>query len=494
MGYREVAAADSAGDEIKIAMVGDMEHHENLVEDNSASDQPKSEMPVKRIGAIQAFSHIVRGNLGPGTLNLPFAFARVGVVRGIILLFVVSLQGVYSMTVLLKCKTILKPRGKATYMDVGYLAFGPGGRTVVQIFIAIMQLGVCCVFLQLVSTNLQAGLTGVGVQLDGIVCTLIVTGVLVCLSVLRYIRQLKFLTALGNLLMLVAILSSSTEAFITIVEEKRTGVGSGAPSDLFYFLTSMFYAYEGIAVILPIENSFCRGLEHDSQRSSEFMKVLGSSMLTISLLMLMLGASCGAAFPDIESGSVTAYLATTNSNPWYKIVNGITTLAVLVTFPLQLYPAIEVIESWYEGCLLKCRGSTDRANTEHKQVVSHQEDDDGGDELGEDTPAMNATVINLSYRRRKYTWAIRRVLVVLFCAGVTLLIDDLGLLLSLVGAIGSPGLVSMPSFIYFRLVYAGQMNVSILAIIANCLVVVFSVTVGGCGGYYAIAAIIEKHS
>ena len=49
-------------------------------------------------------SHKVRGNLGPGALALPAAFAKVGPVVGLAGLAVVCLPGIYGVITLLRAR------------------------------------------------------------------------------------------------------------------------------------------------------------------------------------------------------------------------------------------------------------------------------------------------------------------------------------------------------------------------------------------------------
>ena len=57
-----------------------------------------------RISVRQAASHMVRGNLGPGMLALPYAFGQAGWGAGTVVMVLTIAQGMYSMRVLTACE------------------------------------------------------------------------------------------------------------------------------------------------------------------------------------------------------------------------------------------------------------------------------------------------------------------------------------------------------------------------------------------------------
>jgi hypothetical protein len=65
---------------------------------------------------------------------------------------------------------------------------------------------------------------------------------------------------------------------------------------------------------------------------------------------VVVAVSCYVSFSDIDSGSITAVLATNKSIPGVSksivtLMNVLVILAVVFSFPLQLFPAIQLIES-----------------------------------------------------------------------------------------------------------------------------------------------------
>lgn len=327
-----------------------------------------------RLTKLEVFLHLVKGNLGPGCLALPVVFAKVGPVQGSAILGLVAAGGIYSMLQLVHMKHALLRCGQSchTFEDVGHLAFGLAGMRAVEVTVVLLQMGVTSVFFSLVLTNLTAGLGGV---LPHSTCFLLVFAACSALSQLRHISALWPLSTLANVFMLCACLTA-------VVVSARVVIAGGMrlhPAPSFdvsasaLCLSSLFFSFEGIALVLPIENAFSPPVkpaipeavsvdgdlpshEHADpvrlprdDRSAkcrrQFDLLLMGAMVTIAVIFLCVGATVSTAFPHITSGSVTAFFASTwPQNRWFAIVNALVTVAVLLTYPLQLQPAAMVVD------------------------------------------------------------------------------------------------------------------------------------------------------
>merc|ERR1712232_944875 len=70
-------------------------------------------------------------------------------------------------------------------------------------------------------------------------------------------------------------------------------------------------------------------------------------MSLVALLFITLGFLAGMAYPDLDTASITAYLAHRYdrgiAGVYFKVINGLVSVAVVATFPLQLSPVAQVI-------------------------------------------------------------------------------------------------------------------------------------------------------
>ena len=230
----------------------ELDEHTNLVDalrHESMTSQIREHQP--RIDWFDASMHLIKGNLGPGCLNLPRAFTLSGWLLGTFLLFLVVVQGIYSMILLVELKQILLDANyrTQTFMDVANVSLGSKGRTFVQFFLFVLQTGVCCVFLDLIATNLE---TRTGLSTHASIAW--VTGSLLLVVLVRYLKDLRLLSTTANVFMITAVITAAVVALIAVEAD-----GSALPpkatfnfGDSVTFISSMFFSFEGIGLVLPI--------------------------------------------------------------------------------------------------------------------------------------------------------------------------------------------------------------------------------------------------
>lgn len=445
---------------------------------------------VPRLSPAAAIITLVKGNLGPGVLNLPRAFAVTGYATGSVLFVVVALQGIHSMWLLVYCKNLLRrrhrhgdrhPRGGdghgtvLTFMDVAEAALGRHGGRLTAVFLFVLQTGVCCVFLSLVATNLQAAL-----HLPASAAVAVVTLALLGAVLVRFLRDLFWLNAAANAFMLAAVVTATVAGWHhhrhddIANDQAPLPAARGGVAAAVTFTSDMFFAFEGIGLVLPVENCY----NHASKRS--FAAVLLCSMACVAVLFAVTGLTASIGFPDIDSASITAYLKQRYPHVlWYAIVNVLVLVAVALTFPLQLTPAMEVLEGWL----------TERKLRRPRDIGGDDDDDTTAPAEAEPDVAAIATAPSFYSR---HEWIARRWVVVLSCAAVVLIVRDLGILVSLVGAIGQTGLAGLPCAIHLSLQQRGIAPANLMLTVVDMLILVFCGFVMVAGFSVAVGDILKN--
>jgi Transmembrane amino acid transporter protein len=308
------------------------------------------------------------------------------------------------------------------------------------------------------------------------------------------------------------------------------------------------------------------------------------SMTIVALLFLCIGISSSLAFTDIASGSITAYLTETfPNNPWYPIVNILVMMAVFLTFPLQLTPAMQVLDEWFgPGCDPKCfqgrslwhcrslllvqrqRQRRQQETTTRRRMTQGEtastmpsevdESQEGEDEDHFDDESVNqdiasnendgilmshaplhtlgtidhndkvtapplptdcvdcadglaTTMITSNDQGHeihvpaplpppntwfgKYEWVFRRYMVVIGCALVVLVVNNLALLMSLFGAVGQTGLALMPCAIHLQLQRHEIVEARKLLCVVDGFTIAFSILVMITGIVFSVQEIIQ---
>lgn len=342
-----------------------------------------------RLHRWQAMMHLIKGNLGPGCLNLPAAFKSTGWALAVALFALVACQGIYSMWLLVQCKRALQQQRRhpqqssppQTFMQVAHVALGRVGSRTTELFLFILQTGVCCVFLSLVQTNLAVAVTALS---DG-TATALVTCILMAMTVLRFLTDLTWTSTTANVVMMVTIATAATAGWQQYIQNKhdhdndndtsRNTTTTPAvivdPNAIIQFFPAMFFAFEGLGLVLPIENAYATTTTTSTTTTTRtnnthtisstsstcsFETVLIQSMCITAALFVTVGVFASMGFDDLQEGSVTAYLqATFPHNTWYAALNAAVMVAVLLTFPLQLQPAMQVLDQWLDQDLTFCR-------------------------------------------------------------------------------------------------------------------------------------------
>ena len=119
--------------------------------------------PGKALSFWQGYLNLVRASIGPGCLSLPYAFSNAGTALAPVLLTALSLVIYVNMRTLVQLRRELQRRAAGgvhvwTLGDIGQAIGGPHGRTLVEIPLVLMELGICIVYFEFISTNIAATL------------------------------------------------------------------------------------------------------------------------------------------------------------------------------------------------------------------------------------------------------------------------------------------------------------------------------------------------
>lgn len=354
-----------------------------------------------------------------------------------------------------------------TFMEVARAALGSAGGRVVEIFLFVLQGGVCCVFLSLLSTNLVAALP----FLSSTLAVLLVTILVSVMVLLRFLKDLVWLSASANFIMIAAILTASLAGLLHWMRRNDNAESYVPPPPISHrplsaaitFTADLFFSFEGIGLVLPIENCYSprQGAlstlsDNRQQQPLSFDRILIRSMSVTAMLFILVGLPAVFGFPDIQSGSVTAYLKERYPHQlWFSFINAMVMVAVALTFPLQLQPAVQVLNQWIDNC---CSGghvddeeddpelsSPIDGDIEIERVSLHEgrrasplqrrSSSSMSRSLSEQYPSR-LTFCGCGSGSSEYTWLFRRWGIVLVCALVVVLVDDLGVLMALFGAVG----------------------------------------------------------
>lgn len=286
-------------------------------------------------GTTGAALLLLKSFVGTGVLFLPKAYLNGGMMfSNIILLFVAALS--YYCFVLL-VSTRIKYDG--SFGDLGGILYGPWMRNTILFSIVISQIGFVAAYIVFTSENLQAFILAVSDCKTLIpVPYLILLQMVIFLpfSLMRDISKLGFTALIADAFILVGLLYLYYYDILTIVRQGGIAdIINFNPEDWTLFIGTAIFTFEGIGLIIPIQESM--------KEPKKFPAVMAGVMVIITVVFISMGALSYAAY-----GSATETVVILNLPQDSKLVNGIQflySLAILLSTPLQFFPAIRITEN-----------------------------------------------------------------------------------------------------------------------------------------------------
>lgn len=296
----------------------------------------RKEVQVKaNNGEFNAALLLLKSFVGTGVLFLPKAYLNGGMLfSNLVLLFVAALS--YYCFVLL-VSTSLKIPG--SFGDMGGRLYGRWMRNTILFSIVISQIGFVAAYIVFTAENLQAFIHAVSKCKTFIpIPYLILMQMVIFLpfSLLRDISKLGFTALIADAFILVGLIYLYYYDILTLVQ--RGGIAdivSFNPVDWTLFIGTAIFTFEGIGLIIPIQESM--------RAPQKFPRVLAIVMVIITVIFISMGALSYAAY-----GSKTETVVLLNLPQDSQMVNGVQflySMAILLSTPLQIFPAIRITET-----------------------------------------------------------------------------------------------------------------------------------------------------
>lgn len=295
----------------------------------------KQRAPAGTTTVTGAVMLLLKSFVGTGILFLPRAFLNGGLLFSSMVLLGVSLLSYYAFILLVN--TRMKIDG--SFGDIGGILFGKHMRRIILGSIVLSQLGFVSAYIVFVSQNLQAFVQAVSncksfIDIKYLVLLQLI--IFLPLSLIRDISKLGFTALIADAFILLGLLYIYYyDASTLITNGGIADVVSFNPATWSMFIGTAIFTYEGVGLIIPIQESM--------KQPGRFPGVLAGVMVVITLIFLSAGALSYAAY-----GSATKTVILLNlpqDDKFVNVVQLLYSLAILLSTPLQLFPAIRIMEN-----------------------------------------------------------------------------------------------------------------------------------------------------
>jgi len=307
-----------------------------------------------KISNTDTIIHMLKGNIGTGILAMPDAIKNSGLLVGNIGLVLMATICVHCMHILVSSSQELCRRTNVpflSYSDVASSCFATSSnpklqrysgaaRIVIDCFLCITQLGFCCVYFVFVSQNLQQVLNPYFGDLDYRVYMSILLLPMLLLVSIRNLKYLSPVSMLANLLQFIGlgIIFYYLLQDIPAVSERKLFASMGQLP--LYFGTAI-YAFEGIGIVLPLENSM-----KNPQDMKGWNGVLNTSMTIVSCLYIAVGFFGYLKYGEAVLGSITLNLPV--GDVLATVVRMVMSFAIFFSYALQFYVPIDIINPYIQ--------------------------------------------------------------------------------------------------------------------------------------------------
>jgi proton-coupled amino acid transporter len=285
---------------------------------------------------IKSFFTLLKAFIGTGIMFLPKAFKNGGMLFSSVTLITVALVTTLCFHLLLQCRK----RYGGGYGELGEAIGGRRLRSLVLGSITLSQLGFVCAGLIFTADNLYSFFDAVTKKTTTPISVNALIGVqliaLIPLSFIRNISKLGPVALLADVFILIGLVYIYWYDVSSIIEMDgfNPTIELFNPRDFTLTIGAAIFTFEGIGLILPIQSS----MKHPEQ----FNKLLFLVMGIITVIFTSVGFLCYGTFGERVQVEVINNFP--QSSKLVNVVQFLYAMAVMVGTPVQLFPAIRIIE------------------------------------------------------------------------------------------------------------------------------------------------------
>ena len=277
---------------------------------------------------------LLKSFIGTGVLFLPKAYLNGGMMFSNVILLGVAALSYYCFILLVN--TRLKVEG--SFGDIGGILYGRWMRVLILTSVALSQIGFVSAYIVFTAESMQAFVLAVSkcrTWIDIKFMVLMQLVVFLPLSLIRDISKLGLTSFIAEVFIAAGLLYLGYFDIYTMANNGVADITNFNPRDWTLFIGTAIFTFEGVGLIIPIQGSM--------KNPAKFPPVLAGVMIFITVLFMLMGALSYAAF-----GSATKTVVLLNLPQDSKFVNAVQllySLAILLSTPLQLFPAIGIMET-----------------------------------------------------------------------------------------------------------------------------------------------------
>lgn len=211
-------------------------------------------------------------------------------------------------------------------------------KQLVNVNMFISQLGFCCVYFVFMADNLEDFFNNnTSIHLSKAVWMLLLLIPMLSICSIRRLSILAPFAMAANVVYVVAV-AVVLFFFLSDLRPISSLPWFGKATDLPLFFGTVMFAFEGVAVIMPIEN----------RMQSPHAFISWNGVLNSSCLVVLAIFSVTGFYGYLSLGNDVKDTATLNlpMTPFYQTIKLMFVACIMISYPLQFYVPMERIEKW----------------------------------------------------------------------------------------------------------------------------------------------------
>lgn len=276
---------------------------------------------------------LLKSFVGTGILFLGKAFHNGGLLFSTVVLCLIAMISLGSFLLLVKVNL----KHNCSFGEMGGVLFGPKMRLAILASIVFSQLGFVAAYTVFVAQNLQAfvlAVTQCRTLIPTVYFILAQCAIFLPLSMVRRIAKLSSTALIADVFILLGIIYLFSYEIKQVATQGMADVVQFNSKSFPLFIGTAVFTFEGIGLVIPITESM--------KEPERFPAALSGVMIFVMILFSTSGALSYMAF-----GSKVQTVVISNLPQSWKFVQAMQflySLAILLSTPLQLFPAVSILE------------------------------------------------------------------------------------------------------------------------------------------------------
>ncbi|KAI0649467.1 transmembrane amino acid transporter protein-domain-containing protein [Trametes meyenii] len=277
---------------------------------------------------------LLKSFVGTGILFLGKAFFNGGILFSSAILTFIALISLYSFLLLVKAKFVVS----GSFGDIGGALYGPWMRYAILTSITVSQIGFVSAYIIFVSENLQSfvlAITNCAKHLGIQYFILLQMIIFLPLALIRNLAKLSTTALVADAFILAGLIYIFGSEAAIMAKNGHAHVELFNAKDWPLLIGTAVFSFEGIGLVIPITDAM--------KEPRKFPKVLTGVMLFLMVLFCGGGVMSYLTFGANVQTVVIVNLDTTSK--FTQAVQFLYSLAILLSVPLQLFPAVRIMEN-----------------------------------------------------------------------------------------------------------------------------------------------------